>query len=137
MSGVMLPVMILSCGYLILRQALRLIILLVRGGDTNAVEVLVLRHQVTVLCRQVRRPDLEPADRAVLAGPVEAVAADPVGDFSRRPGHVVALAPQSDRTAVDVPETAARSTTGHGRGAPVGAAAGPGQPRLGLSAHSG
>ncbi|WP_275415517.1 hypothetical protein [Micromonospora sediminimaris] len=41
MSGVMLPVMILSIGYLILRQALQVIILLARGGDTNAV---VLRH---------------------------------------------------------------------------------------------
>jgi putative transposase len=64
----MLPVVILSLGYLILRQVLQLMMLLVRGDRANVVEVLVLRHQVAVLRRQVRRLDLEPADRALLAG---------------------------------------------------------------------
>ena len=60
--------MILSLGYLILRQVFQLVILVAGDERADAVEVLVLRHQVAVLRRQVWRLDLEPADRVVLAG---------------------------------------------------------------------
>jgi putative transposase len=40
---------------------------LARDGGTKDVEILVLRHEVAVLRRQVKRPNLEPGDRVVLA----------------------------------------------------------------------
>jgi putative transposase len=63
----MLNAMVLSFGYLILRQVLQLLIHMVRGERSKEVEILVLRHQAPVLHRQVKRLDLEPTDRAVLS----------------------------------------------------------------------
>ena len=53
--------------YLLLRQILQLLTQLARDGGAKDVELLVLRHQVAALRRQVHRPDLQPADRVVLA----------------------------------------------------------------------
>ena len=46
---------------------LQLFALLARGDAAKELEILVLRHQLTVLRRQTPRPKLEPADRALLA----------------------------------------------------------------------
>lgn len=56
-----------SLVYMVLRQILQMLTQLARDGGAKDVELLVLRHQVAVLRRQVRRPDLQPADRVVLA----------------------------------------------------------------------
>src|SRR5918996_2678010 len=58
---------ILSLCYWILRRLLELAVLDLRSEDAKEVEILVLRHQLQVLNRQVKRPDLKPHDRALLA----------------------------------------------------------------------
>src|SRR4051794_9204356 len=56
-----------SLVYAVLRQLLQILTQLARDGGAKDVELLVLRHQVAMLRRQVHRPDLEPEDRLVLA----------------------------------------------------------------------
>jgi putative transposase len=53
--------------YLTLCRSIQLLALLTRGDAAKDLEILVLRHQLTVLRRQTPRPRLEPADRALLA----------------------------------------------------------------------
>jgi len=59
---------ILSFLYRAFCRVLQLIRLIGRSGTDLAIEVVMLRHEVAVLRRQVHRPALQPADRAVLAG---------------------------------------------------------------------
>jgi putative transposase len=53
--------------YLAMCRSVQLLVLLARGDAAKDLEILVLRHQLTVLRRQIPRPKLEPADRALLA----------------------------------------------------------------------
>jgi putative transposase len=60
--------MALSFLYLAFVRILQLVLLGRRDSDELAIEVVVLRHEVAVLRRQVARPTLQPTDRALLAG---------------------------------------------------------------------
>ena len=53
--------------YLTLCRSIQLLVLLVRGDAAKDLEILALRHQLSVLRRQTPRPRLGPADRALLA----------------------------------------------------------------------
>jgi putative transposase len=59
--------MLSKLAYLTRCRSIQLLVLLARGDAAKDLEILVLRHQLTVLRRQISRPELEPADRALLA----------------------------------------------------------------------
>jgi putative transposase len=53
--------------YLAVCRSMQALVLLARGDAAKDLEILVLRHQLTVLRRQAPRARFEPADRALLA----------------------------------------------------------------------
>jgi putative transposase len=53
--------------YLMLCRSIQLLATLARGKAAKDLEILVLRHQLGVLRRQISRPQFETADRALLA----------------------------------------------------------------------
>jgi putative transposase len=59
--------MALSFLYLTTRRFLRVLLGSLRSEHAKDIEIAVLRHQLAVLRRQVKRPEFRPADRALLA----------------------------------------------------------------------
>jgi hypothetical protein len=72
-----------------------------KSGSTPEIEILVLRHQVAVLRRQVARPELRPVDRALLAAPSRALPPS-LAHVLRAPGDAARLAPPVGRSALDL-----------------------------------
>ena len=59
--------MLVSLVYLVFRRALAVAALRLRSREYKELEIVVLRHELAVLRRQVARPRLEDADRVFLA----------------------------------------------------------------------
>jgi transposase len=59
--------LIVSVVYLVFCRLLELVVLFGRRERSKELEILVLRHELTVLRRQVRRPRFKPHDRLLLA----------------------------------------------------------------------
>jgi hypothetical protein len=57
----------LSLVYVLARRVFELVVLFGRGERSKELEILVLRHELSILRRQVSRPLFAPRDRLVLA----------------------------------------------------------------------
>ncbi|MHB1519603.1 MAG: hypothetical protein ACYCYQ_15205, partial [Acidimicrobiales bacterium] len=79
------PAVSLSFLYRSFCRVLQLIRLVGRSDMDLAIEVVMLRHEVAVLRRQVHRPALEPADRAVLTGLARLLSRDRLGSLFVQP----------------------------------------------------
>jgi putative transposase len=53
--------------YVLVGRVMALVLVCFRSSEHKELEIMVLRHEIAVLRRQVSRPALQPADRAFLA----------------------------------------------------------------------
>jgi putative transposase len=76
---------LISCVYWLFRHLLGLAVLRCRSDAANEVEILVLRHELAVLRRQVSQSGCRPADRVFLAALVRMLPRDRWGSVFVRP----------------------------------------------------
>jgi transposase InsO family protein len=76
---------VISCFYWLFRHLLVLAVLRCRSQAANEVEILVLRHELAVLRRQVARPSCRPADRIFIAALVGMLPRERWGSVFVRP----------------------------------------------------
>jgi putative transposase len=58
---------LVSFAYVLACRVLEFVVLLVRGDRSKELEIVVLRHELSILRRQAARPQLTPRDRLVLS----------------------------------------------------------------------
>jgi hypothetical protein len=108
--------------------------LLARRSATKDAELLMVRHEVQVLRRQVTRPRVDWADRAVLAGLARLLPRPSWNRLFVRPESLLRWHQDLGPTPLELPAPE-RPPSWDGRASGVGGAAGQGESGLGLPSH--
>ena len=109
--------------------------LTVRSGRSKDLEIIVLRHQLAVLRRQIDRPELTDADRSLLAAIAAAPAATEPNRVAGHPRHAVASAAAPHRRALDPTPATAGPTVDVSGASPTRTAPRSRESDLGISPH--
>ena len=126
--------MVLSVVYVALQRVLQLLVLQSRSTSSKDLEIVVLRHQLAVLRRQVRRPAFRAADRVFLSAASRLLSRINWSAFVVTPATLLRWHRLLAAKGLDLYATAG-SPTDHGGRSSIDRAAGPGESAVGLSAH--
>ncbi len=129
--------MLSRLAYLTLCRSVQLLGLLVRRDTAKDLEILVLRHQLIVLRRQVPRPKLEPADRALLAAVSRVLPRARWSCFLVTPQTLLRWHRRLIAGCVDLPASWTRAVAAGRQRAATDRSPRHGEPPLGLPAHQG
>ena len=117
--------------YIVVCRLLELLVLLSRRDRAKEFEILVLRHELSILRRQVGRPRFEAHDRVLLAAFSRMLPHRSWTALSVRPETASGVASPAHRAPLDLPAPPPRSAVDHPGRAQVDPAARPREPELG------